>query len=387
MSNNVKKIMILGGAGRVGMQITAELLRAGVQTVLVDILPQPQLAKMAGRLLNDARLAVGTAVGRVTVVGGVDALNIKAVTAIIASESPDLVINYAIPITWDATKRLANYARVSAAGLGAFTPIQVFTPLRVAQAIAEVGLPVRLMVGNLPDITIPVIAGVARAGGVVQPVCGAGNVGLNQIAMRRQIAEEQKVDFESVEIALVSHHVHWVAPREPGYSNEAPFLAQVKINGEDVSEQLGELRALMNRGVQNQYESGAAFSTTTGILASRVALALLDETDSEHRLHTPAPNGLPGGYPVCISGGQVTVDLPNEWQLETAIAAMEDCQALDGVEKIEADGSVQFTDYAREILLEELGFELPARMAPADIEQVAEAQIAVLQQHFRASGL
>lgn len=386
MHNNAKKVMILGAAGRVGMQLTAELLRAGQHTVLVDILAQPQLEQLAGRLLNDARLAVGADVGTVTVAGGIDALDKPAITALLVRERPDLVINYAIPVTWDATKRLANYSRVSAAGLGAFTPIQVLAPLTVAQAIAEAGLSSLLIVGNLPDITIPVISGLARAGGAAQPVCGAGNVGLNQIAMRRQVAEEQQVDFESVDIALVSHHVHWVAPREPGYSNAAPFLAQVKIGGEDVSDQLGDLRALMNRGVQNQYEPGAAFSTTTGILASRVALAILDDTGAEHRLHTPAPNGLPGGYPVCISGGQVTVDLPRAWQLEVAIAAMEDCQALNGVQKINADGSVQFTDYARDILLQELGFELPVDMAPADIQQVAQAQIAVLQQHFRAAG-
>ena len=69
------------------------------------------------------------------------------------------------------------------------------------------------------------------------------------------------------------------------------------------------------------------------------------------------------------------------------VAAMEDCQALDGVEKIGADGSVRFTDYAREILREELQFELPELMAPADIEEVALAQIAALQQLFRAGGL
>ena len=387
MSNKPKKIVILGGAGRVGMQIAAELLRAGQHTVLVDIVPQAQFSQLAGRLLNDARLAVGTGVGRMTAVGDIDALDKPAVRTLLTREVPDLVINYAIPITWDATKRLTNYARVSAAGLGAFTPIQVLAPLTVAQVIAEAGLPSRLMVGNLPDITIPVITGIARSGAAAQPLCGAGNVGLNQVAMRRQIAEEQQVDFESVEVALVSHHVHWVAPREPGYSNAAPFLAQVKIDGADVSEQLGDLRALMNRGVQYQYEPGAAFSSTTGILASRVALALLDDSDVEHRLHTPAPNGLPGGYPVCIIGGQISVDLPDVWQLETAVAAMEDCQALDGVEKIGADGSVRFTDYAREILREELQFELPELMAPADIEEVALAQIAALQQLFRASGL
>ena len=378
--------MIIGSAGRVGMQIASELMRAGQNLVLVDIVPELRMTQSAARLLNDARLAAGACNSKVTVYGAVDALDKNAVTDILTRERPDLVINYAIPITWDATKRLDNYAKVSAAGLGAFAPIQVLTPLRVAQAIAESGIQAHYMVGNLPDITVPIITAIAARGGVALPVCGAGNVGLNQVAMRRQIAQEQAVDFESVELSLVSHHVHWVAPREPGYSNQAPFMVQVKIDGVDVGATLGDLRELMNRAVQAQYETDASFSSTTGILASRVALALLDESGRAHQLHAPAPNGLPGGYPLLISGGKVSVNLPVEWHLEDAVAAMEQCQALDGIEQIGADGTVFFSDYAQEILGAELGFELPSQMAPVDIEAVALAQIALLQQRFKQSG-
>jgi hypothetical protein len=376
----VKKIMILGGAGRVGAQIASELMRCGQELVLVDIVPESLLAQMAGRLLNDARLASGAGTARISVYGGVDALDTAAVTAILATEKPNLVINYAIPITWDATKRLSNYATVSAAGLGAFTAIQVVTPLKVAEAIIASGIQTQYMVGNLPDLTIPVITGVARRGGVAQPLCGAGNVGLNQVAMRRQIALERDVDFDDVELSLVSHHVHWVAPREPGYSNAAPFMAKVEIGGRDVSESFEDLRAVMNRGVQNHYEAGAPFSSTTGILASRVAMALMDESGGEHRLHAPAPNGLPGGYPLLISGGQVSVDLPDEWHLDEAVATMKRCQPMDGVRDIREDGTVLFTDDARDILHAELGVDLPAKMDPSDIEEVARTQIAKLSE-------
>lgn len=375
-------IMILGAGGRVGMQIAAEFLRLGQDLVLLDILAQSALEQKAGRLRNDAYLATGACASQVRVYGGVDALDQARITDILAAESPDLVINYAIPITWDATKRLPNYAQISGAGLGAFTPIQVVTPLIVGRAIADAGIDAHYMVGNLPDITVPVITGIAAAGGVKQPACGAGNVGLNQVAFRRQVAQELDVDFERVGVALVSHHVHWVAPREPGYSNEAPFLARVSLDGNDISSSFDDLRALMNRGVVQHYETAAEFSSTTGILASRVARALLDDGGARHYLHAPAPNGLPGGYPLCISEGEVNLDLPDDWQPGSAVAAMEACHALDGVQSIDADGSVRFTEMAREILSEELSFTLPELMLPADIEALAREQIGALQRVF-----
>lgn len=372
------KVLILGAAGRVGMQIATELMRRGLDVVLVDILEDRLLGQKAGRLLNDSCLAVGDDVGVVTVYGGVDVLDEHAVTRILVAEQPDLVINYAIPITWDATKRLPNYESISAAGLGAFTPIQVLAPLAVGRAIASSGIETKYMVGNLPDITVPIITAIAASDSVVRPLAGAGNVGLNQVALRRQVAIEREVAFGQVEVSLVSHHVHWVAPREPGYSNEGPFLAAVSIAGVDVSDSFDDLRELMNRGVRNHYESDAAFSSTTGILASKLVLALLDDSVTEHRVHAPAPMGLPGGYPLRIRNGAIELDLPAHWPLEQAIAAMEFCHTLDGVQAIAKDGTVAFTEKARGILRSEIGFELPAVMAPGDIEEVARSQIAAL---------
>ena len=375
-------ILVLGAAGRVGLQIAYELLRHGHKVVMVDIVSQSQFEQRAKRLLNDALLAAAASTAQVAVYGEVDALDKSTLLHILATEAPDLVVNYAIPITWDATKRLPNYAKISAAGLGAFTPIQVVTPLVVAQAIAESGCGAAYMVGNLPDITVPIITGIARGGGVAQPVCGAGNVGLNQIALRRQLAIEHHIPIQDVEVSLVSHHVHWVAPREPGYSNSAPFLARIKLAGEDVTDSIDDLRSLMNRGVQQCYESDASFSSTTGILASRLALAVLDESGASYHLHAPAPSGLPGGYPVLVKEGAIATNLPAGWVLGDAVAAMEHCHTLDGVQAIDADGTVHFTDIAQQVLKAETGLELPATMAPGDIDAVAREQIAALKRLF-----
>jgi NAD(P)-dependent dehydrogenase (short-subunit alcohol dehydrogenase family) len=378
-----RSIVVIGAAGRVGSQIVAELLRQHYHVVLIDMLPGGALAQRSGRLLNDARLAVNACGGSLSSYGGVDALDCSAMADILSRENPDLVINYAIPITWDAAKRLPNYAAISAAGLGAFTPIQVLTPLKVAQAIHQSGIKTRYMVGNLPDITIPVINCIASSGALQPALCGAGNVGLNQIAMRHQAALELGANFEDVDIALVSHHLHWVAPREPGYSNEGPFLAAVSLAGEDISARFNNLRELMNSGVRRHYEADASFSSTTGILASQIAMALLDESGSKHQLHAPAPNGLPGGYPVEIQLGEIKVSLPKQWSLDHAIETMDLCHTLDGVASIGSDGTVKFTDAAQEILRDEVGFDLPSKMPPHDIETVAREQIDCMHTHFK----
>jgi hypothetical protein len=183
-----------------------------------------------------------------------------------------LIFGYAIPFTWDVTKQLPNYSRISRAGLGAFTPIQVLAPKVLGQAIAAVGLQAHYMVGNLPDLTVPVLSRGGKPGQLHQPVCGAGNVGLIQCAIASQVAADLALDEAELEVSLVAHHIHWVAPREPGYANDAPFLLRVCAKGQDVTAELGDPRQLMNTAINAHYENGAGFSSTTGILAARTAL-------------------------------------------------------------------------------------------------------------------
>lgn len=376
------KVLLFGGGGRVGTQLVAELLRSGLDVAVVDILDEALLRQRLARTVNDSRLASGFNNCKVSVYGGVDVLDRSAVENIVFAEQPDLVINYAIPITWDATKRLPNYSRLSKAGLGAFTPVQVCAPRVVGEAIARTGVDAHYMVGNLPDITVPILCGYADNAKQARPVCGAGNVGLIEIAIHAQVVKETGLSYADVEVSLVAHHIHWVAPREPGYLNDAPFLLRLMSNGEDITASLGDSRALMNRAITENYEADAAFSSTTGVLASRVALALLDDSGAKLRIHTPAPNGMHGGYPVIISGGAIDVSLPPGWSLQQADEAMRQAHQRDGLDRIEADGTVHFSQYARDVLTQEAGFELPAIVGPGDMHDLAMAQIERLQTLF-----
>ena len=380
----ISKVVIFGGAGRVGFGLAGALMQRGLSVVVVDCIPQQRLAEMVARLAIDTRLSSEVTESRVAVYGDVDVLDEPRVTELLVKEQPQIVVNYAIPFTWDASKQLANYRNISAAGLGAFAAVQVLAPKLIGRAIAASGIDAQYIVGNLPDITVPILTGLSQNQPLVPPLGGAGNVGLIEAAIRNLVARQQQLPIKNLSVALVAHHVHWVAPREPGYRNDAPFLLKVWHRGEDVSENLGDARELMNRAIVQCYESGAGFSSTTSLLAAQFVSALLDQAATPTSLHIPAPNGLPGGYPVIVKGGQVSLNLPPEWQRTFAIECMQQAHRRDGIDKIGSDGTIHFVPESVAILKKELGIVLPEVLMPSELEAVATEQIRLAR---RAIGL
>ena len=92
------------------------------------------------------------------------------------------------------------------------------------------------------------------------------------------------------------------------------------------------------------------------------------------KAHSPGPNGLPGGYPVTVSSRGVKVDLPEEISLVEAVELNELAQTYDGVQKIEADGRVQFTSHAAATIKDVLGFDCDS-FVPQESEELADEQI------------
>jgi hypothetical protein len=78
----------------------------------------------------------------------------------------------------------------------------------------------------------------------------------------------------------------------------------------------------------------------TGATAVPLVAALLGA--GEVRTHVPGPNGMPGGYPVVVSGGRVRVCPPPGMTLEAARAWNEKAAERDGV-TVTAAGKVMFT--------------------------------------------
>jgi hypothetical protein len=107
---------------------------------------------------------------------------------------------------------------------------------------------------------------------------------------------------------------------------------------------------------------------------------------SEGLLHVPAPGGLPGGYPVVASrSGVRIVDLPG-LSREQAVAINERSHPFDGIQRIEADGSVEFTSDATGVLKEALGYN-GGRLQPSESEARAAELIARFREYAARQGV
>jgi hypothetical protein len=91
--------------------------------------------------------------------------------------------------------------------------------------------------------------------------------------------------------------------------------------------------------------------------------------------HVPGPMGLPGGYPIVLKGGRISLDLPEGIARETAIAWNVQFEVQNGL-VISPDGRAHYTGRLREALKAESP-DIAAGFAVADLEQVWQAMSAL----------
>jgi hypothetical protein len=87
----------------------------------------------------------------------------------------------------------------------------------------------------------------------------------------------------------------------------------------------------------------------SAVSAARLALALVPGAPPA-RLSAPGPLGLPGGAPVRISEGKVTLDLPPGLSPRELAAAQWRWARGDGLEGLDQEGRLHFTEQARAAL-------------------------------------
>jgi hypothetical protein len=302
----------------------------------------------------------------------VDLKDIEETARLIKDLSPSAIINCAVMQTWHRIRLLPPeiYAKLSAATLGAWLPVQLTLAYKLSQAIEESGVKCHYINTSLSCLTNPVLGKIGLA-----PTIGIGNVDLIAPAVQTLVANDLKVPRSNVTVYLVAHHVHWVYPREAGYQKGAPYYLKVMMGANDITGKIDKDR-LMYEAVK-LYPPGIEFTTVSASSAIKNLMALLHDTGII--THSPGPNGLPGGYPVRLSSEGAEVVLPEELTLDQAVRINEEAQRYDGVERIEEDGTVVFTDYATSIMKDMLGFYCP-KFRPEESEKFAQEQIALYKQ-------
>jgi len=306
-----------------------------------------------------------------------DLLQAEAAAETIQRERPDLILSTASLMTWWLPELLPEpqAQRIKSAGFGVWLPVHLTLSLKLMEALRDAEHRGHVLTAPFPDVVNAILGKLDLA-----PTCGVGNLDEIVPKVRLLAAARLGVAVEEVKVTLVAHHAlePYVFGKPAG--DLPPYFLRVEHDGHDVS---GKVRARELLVAPYELPEGP----TTHFLTAGSALRLLRAlaTDAETYLHAPAPNGLPGGYPVLASREGVRPAPIPGFSLEEAIAINTRSHRFDGIEHIEADGTAVFVAERAEILKDELGYDC-ARLPAAEAQDRAAELMERFKEYARRHG-
>ncbi len=327
------RILIIG-VGNAGLKIADGLARSGKvdELILADISPEggPDIAGMLDSCYDCEVKFIE-----------LNGLQQKKVEELLHNEKPDMVVQSAsLTSPWAMHGRTDKIAKaLSQAGLGVQLPAQLPILSTVMKAIREIDFNGPVANLSFPDVSHAVLDRFGLA-----PTIGLGNVSISHLRVRAAIRKNRKHEEGLVDsfplIRLIGHH------------NQVYNVMQAEMPnapGEYCRVYLGEEGRRADELAYQGYPitPGIDFNIITAAAALPAILALLPGAEPL-RFSVPAPKALPGGYPVVINDGQVELDLPDKVDLQEAVDFQWHLARHDGVETITQDGTVLFTDKAKQ---------------------------------------
>jgi hypothetical protein len=307
-----------------------------------------------------------------------DLNNREAVAEAVQREAPDLILSTASMLTWWLPDLLPEpqATRIKSAGFGVWLPVHLTLTLKLMETLREAGYGGHVLTAPFPDIVNNILGKLDLA-----PTCGIGN--LDEIVPKVQLLAARRLEArpEDVKVTLVAHHALEPAVFGATAADDIPpYFLRVEYDGVDVTAVINADEILL---APYELPPGPAIHFLTAGSTVRLIRALFSETDTS--LHAPAPNGLPGGYPILASSDGVRPAPIEGLTLQEAIAINERSHRFDGIETIEEDGTAVFVAERAQILRDELGYECE-RLAPEEAEERAEELIARFKEYARKHG-
>ena len=250
--------------------------------------------------------------------------------------APDLIVQCASLLSPWALPECGTPPALAIAQAGLALQISAQLPIihTVMRAHAELGMSCPVVNCSFPDLTHPILAGTHQA-----PTSGVGNVAMIACYIEAELRSRRTVP-DDARIRVVAHHAQ-VMPFLTGKpeTQKVPF-PMVACDGRLLS--AAELQFFPG------LIGGRHFNYLTAVTAVPLIAALLDDSITLHT-HAPGVLGLPGGYPIAIQDRKVKLELPTTISQEQAIAFNNRCGSADGVERIEPDGTLIYTEQAIQI--------------------------------------
>jgi hypothetical protein len=296
-----------------------------------------------------------------------DLRNVDETAEKLAAWRPSLIFNAATLASWWLRDLLPEPVKAKLHALGAGSGIWSASHATLAydlmRAVRMSGIRTTVVNSAYPDAVNPALSHAGLA-----PALGIGNGGLLIAPFRQLAARRLGVSPCRISAYLVAHHFHAYNILVHGTTKDVPFYARVLLDGDDVTQSLD--LASMVATVPDLARIPAAAGATWIVAASavRTLIALLDR--SGEVVHAPGPLGLVGGYPIAMTPSGPKLALPADISETEAVALNWGGQRAEGIESIEADGTIVLTDVARDTLKDVFDFTC-SRYPLADCHEIA----------------
>jgi hypothetical protein len=273
----------------------------------------------------------------------IDPADAMAMAAALAELDPTgVLVGASTQSPWEPGDRPSAWTTaMRRAGLGLTLPFQAEVALAVGRAV-QLSCPGAFVVNAcFPDGVNALLASVG-----VPVLTGVGNVGILAAALQASLGLPDQSRLQ-----VLAHHRHLHPPAAPEGEARA-WVDDVPVT--DVSTRLAVQRQFDRRGMND----------VTGVLAAQLLADLL--TGATRDGHLPGVAGRPGGYPVRVHGGSVTLRLPTGVDEEAAVRANLRWAEDDGV--VVRARRVRFAPSVSEVLAE----FLPPYADGFDTDELAE---------------
>jgi hypothetical protein len=293
----------------------------------------------------------------------IDLYNIEQTSEIIFKYKPEIIYSAVSLQSWWVINTLPKkvFEKLDLARFGPWFPMHLTLVYKLMQAIKQTGLDIKVINSAFPDATHTVLDKVGLA-----PTIGIGNVANPVPSIRSSIAYWLARPMKDVTVFFFAqHYVSHYLPRF-GTTGGAPYFLKAMVEGEDVTDAVNIEEVFADIPNRFRRPGGRDGQILTASSAAAITLAVADDTGEI--MHAPGPSGLPGGYPVRVDRNGGKVILPKGLTLEAAIHINEEGQRYDGIDRIDQDGTVHYTENSVAIMKEMVGYDCKV-MKLEDTEQ------------------
>ena len=371
--------ILIFGQGVLGGDVLDFLLQSGVNLSIIVGARNPDKALQRVNLGRYTALNLGQSrpVDLVTA----NLMNVEQTAEMIAKVKPHIIFNATTLHSWWVITKLPTtaFARLDAARGGIWTPMHQVLIRRLMKAVRMANSKALVVNASYPDV---VNASLAAEG--LAPSVGIGNIANAVPGIRLAAASMLSVPPAAIEVRFFAHHYLSYRMPSTGSTDGAPYHLTVYANGLEVPARDIDHAALF-ASVAGRFRRVKGLAGQSVTASSATAMLLAMANPSGQVVHGPGPLGLVGGYPVRISQAGLLVDLPPKLTLEEAIDINCRCQRFDGIESVDDDGTVRFTESSAEILHDVLGYDLKS-YGPAECEARAEELAAHFAEYARRNG-